>query len=61
MALIKNVHQVSEEMGNSPDRVKFNYQRPVTERTAADWFAIAPARAKNVINAEFQKVPKRPA
>ncbi|MDR1192500.1 MAG: hypothetical protein LBK60_12695 [Verrucomicrobiales bacterium] len=43
MALVKNYHIVSEEMGNSPAILKSHYRIPKTEQEARRWFAITPA------------------
>jgi len=45
LALIKNVHQVSLEAGNSPQMVFAHYRQLVRESEAAAWFAISPAKA----------------
>ncbi len=42
VAVIKNVHQVSLEAGNSPHMVFAHYRQLVRESEAAEWFAIAP-------------------
>jgi integrase len=50
LALIKNVHQVSLEAGNSPQMVFAHYRQLVRESEAADWFSIAPLKqAGNII------------
>ena len=43
LAIIKNVHQVSLEAGNSPNMVFAHYRQLVRESEASEWFAIAPA------------------
>jgi integrase len=43
LAIIKNVHQVSLEAGNSPNMVFAHYRQLVRESEAAEWFSIAPA------------------
>jgi integrase len=48
MALIKNVAQAAEEMGNSIAMVRRHYQRPMLESVAKRWFSIRPAET-NVI------------
>jgi hypothetical protein len=47
MALVKNYHIVSEEMGNSPEVLKSDYRVPKTEQEARQWFAITPEVAEN--------------
>jgi integrase len=42
LAVIKNVHQVSLEAGNSPNMVFAHYRQLVRESEAAEWFAIKP-------------------
>lgn len=50
LAIIKNVHQVSLEAGNSPQMVFANYRQLVTETQAAEWFQIVPSKEwKNVL------------
>jgi integrase len=50
LALIKNVHQVSLEAGNSPQMVFAHYRQLVTETQATEWFGIVPAQDwKNVL------------
>ncbi len=44
LAIIKNVHQVSLEAGNSPNMVFAHYRQLVRESEAAEWFSIAPVR-----------------
>ena len=44
LAMIKNVHQVSLEAGNSPQMVFKHYRQLVRESEAAEWFAITPAK-----------------
>ena len=41
LAIIKNVHQVSLEAGNSPNMVFAHYRQLVRESEAAEWFSIA--------------------
>jgi hypothetical protein len=36
-------------MGNSPQKLMTNYRELADEHDAAAWFAIAPKRAKNVV------------
>ena len=42
MAEIRNVHDVAEEMGNSPAIIKKNYFQAVTKAEAAKFWAIRP-------------------
>jgi integrase len=42
LAVIKNVHQVSLEAGNSPQMVFAHYRQLVTETQATEWFGIVP-------------------
>jgi integrase len=44
LAVIKNVHQVSLEAGNSPNMVFAHYRQLVRESEAAEWFSIAPVK-----------------
>lgn len=49
LALIKNVHQVSLEAGNSPQMVFKHYRQLVSETQATEWFGIVPPKDwKNV-------------
>ena len=50
LAIIKNVHQVSLEAGNSPQMVFAHYRQLVTETQATEWFGIVPQKDwKNVL------------
>jgi integrase len=50
LALIKNVHQVSLEAGNSPQMVFAHYRQLVTETQATEWFGIVPPKDwKNIV------------
>jgi integrase len=50
LAIIKNVHQVSLEAGNSPQLVFAHYRQLVTETQATDWFGIVPPKDwKNIL------------
>jgi len=50
LAIIKNVHQVSLEAGNSPQMVFAHYRQLVTETQAKEWFAIMPPKqAENIV------------
>jgi integrase len=44
LAIIKNVHQVSLEAGNSPQMVFAHYRQLVTEAQATEWFGIVPPK-----------------
>jgi integrase len=45
LALLKNLHEVAHEMGNSPGVVNSNYREVVTPEQAEAWFALVPASA----------------
>jgi integrase len=50
LAIIKNVHQVSLEAGNSPQMVFAHYRQLVTETQSTEWFGIVPPKGwKNVL------------
>lgn len=50
LAVIKNVHQVSLEAGNSPQMVFQHYRQLVSETQATEWFGIVPPKDwKNII------------
>jgi integrase len=50
LAIIKNVHQVSLEAGNSPQMVFAHYRQLVTETKSTEWFGIVPPKDwKNVL------------
>jgi integrase len=49
VALIKNIPQVAYEAGNSPEIIRRNYLKVVTEAAAKQWFAILPEKAENVV------------
>ncbi len=49
LAIIKNVHQVSLEAGNSTQMVFKHYRQLVRESEAAEWFAIAPAENPTIL------------
>jgi integrase len=50
LAIIKNVHQVSLEAGNSPQMVFAHYRQLVTETQSTEWFGIVPPQDwKNVL------------
>lgn len=59
LAIIKNVHQVSLEAGNSPQMVFKNYRQLVRESEAAEWFAITPAKQPGA--GEIIPMPANPA
>jgi integrase len=46
LALVKNIAQVAEEAGSSPEKVKSNYRKPMPEKTARAWFNIWPTNAE---------------
>jgi integrase len=41
-AIIRNIGQVAEEMGNSPGIARRNYERPQPRAVAEEWFSIQP-------------------
>lgn len=45
LAIVKSIGQVSEEAGNSPQKIKANYRRPMTEAMAKRLFNIYPTNA----------------
>jgi integrase len=49
LAGVSDTARVALEMGNSPQRLMTNYRELADEHDAAAWFAIAPTRAKNVV------------
>jgi integrase len=44
LAVTMNAAQVSEEMGNSPNVVRANYQNVTSPETAHEWFAVFPGQ-----------------
>jgi hypothetical protein len=44
LAQTQNVHRVSDEMGNSPARVREHYRQLVTKSEAKKWWNIMPVR-----------------
>lgn len=46
LASVKSAAQVALEMGNSPGMIFRNYRELVTEKQAAEWFAINPEQVK---------------
>jgi len=58
--ITQNIHQVSYEMGNSPEVVKRCYHRSQPIRPAREWFNMRPDRSSNVLAfpKKFRKVPK---
>jgi integrase len=49
VAAIADTARVALELGNSPQKLMTNYRELADEHDAAEWFAIAPKRAKNVV------------
>jgi integrase len=45
LAIVKSIGQVAEEAGNSPQKIKSNYRRPMTESMAKRLFNIYPTNA----------------
>jgi len=41
-AVLKNIAQVSDEMGNSIGICKCNYAKPISPEIAQEWFSILP-------------------
>lgn len=53
-AVIKNMHQLAHEMGNSVDVIKKNYHEAQEDEVAAAWFAIKPeGDLENVMQLSF--------
>jgi integrase len=46
LAQIKNIAQVAEEAGNSPAKIRSNYNRPIPDTEADRWFNIWPTAAE---------------
>lgn len=53
-AIIQNMPQLAEEMGNSVPMVKKHYHEAQDEDVAKDWFAIRPQNLSNIIQLGFQ-------
>ncbi|PYJ33621.1 MAG: hypothetical protein DME88_07895 [Verrucomicrobia bacterium] len=49
LAGVADTARVALEMGNSPQKLMTNYRELADEHDAKGWFAIAPKRAKNVV------------
>ncbi len=49
VALLKNVHEVSLEAGNSPQMIHQHYRELVTEPAAKEWFSIVPDSSSNIV------------
>ena len=49
LAATADTARVALEMGNSPQKLMSNYRELADEHDAAAWFAIAPKKAKNVV------------
>jgi integrase len=49
LATVQDAAKVALEMGNSPKMIQQHYLELVTPEDGATWFAVAPARAKNVV------------
>lgn len=49
LAIVKNVDQLSLELGNSPAKVRTNYHDPKSESEATTFFALRPKAPGNVI------------
>lgn len=50
MAITRNLHQVADEMGNSPAIVKRNYRRTLPARLGREWFSVAPSKPANIVS-----------
>jgi len=62
LAIIKNVHQVSLEAGNSPQMVFAHYRQLVTETQSTEWFGIVPPKDwKNVLPMPAEVSAEQPA
>jgi integrase len=62
LAIIKNVHQVSLEAGNSPQMVFAHYRQLVTETHAQEWFGIVPPQDwKNIVPMTEDTAPQAPS
>lgn len=48
VAVIKDIPQVSLEMGNSPQVIISNYRELVTEKKGKEWFAVMPSQSSNI-------------
>ncbi len=46
LGITKNIGQVADEAGNSPQIIKSNYRRPIPEAEAKRWFNIWPTNAE---------------
>jgi integrase len=46
LAITRNIGQVADEAGNSPQIIKSNYRRPIPETEAKRWFQIWPTNAE---------------
>jgi hypothetical protein len=49
MAIVRNAHQVAEEMGNSVTIVRRHYDAVLEPSRAGAWWTIRPAKPKNVL------------
>lgn len=52
LATTKNISQVAEEAGNSPEKIRSNYKRPIPEKEGLRWFNIWPTAA-DVVQLNF--------
>ena len=52
LAVTRNIAQVAEEAGNSPQKIRSNYNRPIPEKEARRWFNIWPTAA-DVVQLNF--------
>lgn len=59
LAILKNVHEVALEAGNSDDTIFSNYRELVTPDAASEWFAIKP-RSNPGRTSLIRKPPNRP-
>jgi integrase len=59
LAILKNVHEVALEAGNSDDTIFSNYRELVTPDAASQWFAIKP-RSTPGRTSPTRKSPSRP-
>lgn len=51
-AVLKNVHQLAEEMGDSPAMIRRHYDNPRPKSQAKAYFAILPKKAADIISIE---------
>lgn len=52
LAVVKNIGQVADEAGTSPERIRHNYKKTFPKREGLRWFAIWPTSA-DILQVEF--------